>query len=75
MKTRASNPVIPDYTPKNQLKKEEVKLSFSPCCQCGSAIGDGYYGRHSNGGTCSKKCETIFDAKPRYPPIGANYAV
>lgn len=61
------NPVIPDYTPRSEKKKvEEVVLIFNPCCNCGKKITDGYYGRWSDGGTCSKTCEKEQFAKPRY---------
>jgi len=66
MKERLKNPVIPDYTPKNQ-KTAEVKLTFSPCCNCGKTITDGYYGRHQDGGTCSKSCEQEEQKKEKYP--------
>lgn len=62
------NPVIPDYTPRSEKKKEEVvSLSFNPCCHCGKAIVQGYYGRWGNAGTCSKTCEKEQEKKPRYP--------
>ena len=65
------NPVIPDYTPRSERKKvEEVKLDLKPCCNCGKTISDGYYGRFEDGGVCSKTCNTIQEAKPKYPQKG-----
>lgn len=62
------NPVIPDYTPRaKKPKEEEVKLDLKPCLNCGKAISDGYYSRHGDGGTCSKKCMLEQDKKPKYP--------
>lgn len=55
------NPVIPNYTPRNT--KEEEALTFKPCCVCQKQIITGYYGRHAEGGTCSKKCELNFKPK------------
>lgn len=62
---RISNPVIPDYTPKQDRVKEEVKLSFKPCLICQKQIKDGYYGVWIDGGTCSKTCEIIKETQPR----------
>ena len=62
---RISNPVIPDYTPKQDRVKEEVKLSFKPCLICNKQIKEGYYGVWIDGGTCSKTCETIKENQPR----------
>jgi hypothetical protein len=70
------NPVIPDYTPRGEKgKKEEIKLTFSPCCNCGKSITDGYYGRYGDGGVCSKTCNTIQEAKPKYPAPGESHVV
>lgn len=43
-------------------------MVFAPCCNCGKAITDGYYGRYGDGGVCSKTCNTAQAAKPKYPP-------
>jgi hypothetical protein len=52
---------IPDYTPKEERKKvEEPTVALLPCCVCGEVITTGYYGRHGDSGTCSKKCENAF---------------
>lgn len=52
---------IPDYTPREERKKaSEPTVTLSNCCVCQKTITDGYYGRHGNGGTCSKKCENSF---------------
>ena len=72
------NPVIPDYTPrssKTTTSSAEVTLTFSPCCNCGKVITDGYYGRYGDGGVCSKTCNTIQEAKPKYPAPGESHAV
>lgn len=61
------NPVIPDYTPRGEKgKKEEISIALKPCCHCGKTITDGYYGRFGDGGVCSKTCNTIQEAKPKY---------
>lgn len=63
------NPVIPDYTPRSERnKKEEISLTFNPCINCGKKITEGYYGRWSDSGTCSKSCEMQQVKKERYPP-------
>lgn len=58
------NPVLKekiDYTPRQERKKvEEPTVALKPCCVCNKTITQGYYGRHGNGGTCSKKCEDSF---------------
>lgn len=52
---------IPDYTPREERKKvEEPTVALLPCCVCKAVITTGYYGSHSEGGTCSKKCENSF---------------
>lgn len=48
-------------------KAEADKLTFTPCCVCGKAIGEGFYGRWSTGGTCSKTCEKVQETLPKYP--------
>ena len=66
MKNRHSNPpgVIPDFTPKNIREKKEDELFFKECVVCNGNIGYGYYGRWSDSGTCSKKCEIEQAQKP-----------
>ena len=39
---------------------DEPTVALKPCCVCNKTITQGYYGRHGNGGTCSKKCEDSF---------------
>lgn len=58
---------MPDmYLPKAEREqKQEVTLVFSPCCECGKAIGEGYYGRWGNGGVCSKSCNEKYEAKEK----------
>ena len=46
--------------------KEQETLRLSPCCVCGKPITDGYFGRWGNGGACSKVCDAIQEAKPKY---------
>lgn len=55
MKQRVSNPVI-----------EENTVPKRHCMVCGKAT-EGWYGAHSNTGTCSAACERIQEAKPRFP--------
>lgn len=64
MNKRVPNPVIPDYTQKKRGGEQEVTLLFTSCCNCGKTIVMGYYGRHGDGGTCSKKCESEQAQKP-----------
>jgi hypothetical protein len=74
MSQKLRNPVIPDYTPRNEKnKKEEIKLDLKPCCNCGKEITDGYYGRFGDGGVCSKTCNITQQAKPKYPPPGETF--
>lgn len=52
---------IPDYTPRESKKAvEEPTVALLPCCVCKKTITDGYYGRHGDGGTCNKTCETAY---------------
>lgn len=55
---------VPDYRPKAEREKdnEPQTLVFKPCCNCGKQITAGYYGRFGDGGVCSKKCNTAFEA-------------
>jgi hypothetical protein len=54
------NPVIPDYSPRKSTSAEKTPtLQLSPCCECGKPITDGYYGRFSDGGVCSKSCDIL----------------
>lgn len=63
---RVSNPVIPNYTPRNErAKEEEPVLTFTPCCVCNKKILEGPYGRWIDGNTCCKTCEAIKEAQPR----------
>ena len=49
---------------------EDVKHLYQKCIVCGEGITYGYYGRWlvngTEGGTCSKKCEALQEAKPKY---------
>lgn len=63
---RVSNPVIPDYTPREERTKEAViKLSFTPCLICNKQIKEGPYGRWFDGNTCCKTCEAVKENQPR----------
>jgi recombinational DNA repair protein (RecF pathway) len=42
-------------------------VALSPCLVCGTEIDKGYYGRHGDGGVCSKVCEDEFAKKPKFP--------
>lgn len=66
-KNRYNKPArtVPDFTPRGKKEEVEIKLNFTPCLVCGKQITAGYYGRYNDGGVCSKKCDTIQDAKPR----------
>ena len=61
MKQRISNPVIPNYQPK-QEKKVIEEMAFQNCCNCGCKITDGYWGHWGTGGVCSKTCNRLFEA-------------
>jgi len=63
---RAPNPVIPDYRPRQEQKNPEPTLE--PCCECGKAIVDGYYGRWEGGGVCSKTCDILHMRKKENEP-------
>lgn len=65
MKKQPSNPV---------LSEAHVKQLLYKCCVCDKAV-EGFYGRWGSGGTCSRACERIEEAKPRYePPKGEGHA-
>jgi hypothetical protein len=58
---------LSDWQEKNKPKKEEEAwVKLKPCCNCGKEITDGYYGRFQEGGVCSKACNAIENAKPKY---------
>ena len=61
-KERLPNPVM--YQQKE--KPKEISLIFSPCLVCEKIITDGYYGRFSDGGVCSKTCNAIQDKVRKY---------
>ena len=64
---RYNQPKKVDYTPREERKKvEEPTVALSPCCVCHQTIPVGYYGRHANGGTCSKKCEDNYKPGERH---------
>ncbi len=44
-----------DYTPPSEMK----------CCVCGKPM-ELPYGRWGDGGTCSRVCERVQEAKPKY---------
>lgn len=51
-----------DYTPRKETKKEEVTLTFNPCCVCSKPITEGYYARVGDSGTCNKTCWKAYQA-------------
>lgn len=58
---RPTTPPPADYRPRNEVKKEEVTLTFNPCVQCGKKITEGYWGRYGDdSGVCSKTCDIIY---------------
>lgn len=61
-KSRAPNPVIPNYAPKAQKKEEEAWVTPQPCYACKKVI-PGAYGhtllREHMVWSCSAKCEHI----------------
>ena len=50
-----------------EVQEEYKEKVVGLCCICEKPV-NGYYGRWGNGGSCSKKCEAIQEAKPKYPP-------
>lgn len=48
-----------------QEEHKEDPYKFN-CMICDKKI-QGFYGAWGGGGTCSKKCEEIQEAKPKYP--------
>lgn len=47
--------------------QEEYKETIAGlCCVCEKPTPY-FYGRWGNGGTCSRPCERIQEAKPKYP--------
>lgn len=46
--------------------KQDEMVYTGKCIVCGKIVPY-YYGRWSTHGTCSKKCEEIEEAKPKYP--------
>lgn len=51
-----------------QEKEKGKGVTLLPCINCGKTITlGGYYGRHGEGGSCSRKCEREQEAKPKYP--------
>jgi len=65
MSKNRHNPPPIDYKPVGKHTETEVKLVFKPCLVCGKQITEGYYGSWTEGGTCSRNCERIQEAKPR----------
>lgn len=48
--------------------QEEYKNTVAGlCCVCEKPVPM-WYGRWGDGGSCSRKCEAIQEAKPKYPP-------
>lgn len=57
MKQRPANPV---------LSQELAKKLIYNCMICSKAV-EGFYSQHEGGGTCSRKCMTVQDSKPKFP--------
>ena len=61
---------VPDYTPKSERQpKEEPSIPSTPCIIC-QRMTQGY-GCWTDGNTCSKDCEVIQEAKPKF--LGDEY--
>ena len=52
---------------KAPLTEAEEWVKPKPCLVCGRDDLKGAYGNRDIGWTCSKKCETVQEAKYRYP--------
>ncbi len=48
-------------------QEEKNKVKLEPCLVCKKMPKDGYYGRHGDGGTCSKACEDKQERVYKYP--------
>lgn len=48
------------------LSEKDAKKLLYRCMLCDKPI-EGFYGRWELGGTCSKVCEAIQEAKPKFP--------
>lgn len=59
MKERLRNPVLPP-----QFKAEQG-IKLEPCIECKKPITDGYWGRYTDGGVCSKICDVLHMQKRR----------
>lgn len=56
--------------------QEDYKATIVGLCLiCDKPVKGGFYGNWGNSGTCSKSCETIQEAKPKYPEKGEGNAV
>lgn len=49
-----------------KLHEAQEKGIPKPCCVCNKPTLN-FYGRWGDGGTCSRPCERIQEAKPKYP--------
>lgn len=48
------------------VQEEYQSSTVGLCCICQKPVM-GWYGAWAEGGTCSKKCEQVREAQPRYP--------
>lgn len=55
--------------------QEDYKATIVGLCLICDKPVNGWYGRWSDRGTCSKKCEQVQEAKPKYPEKGEGNAV
>lgn len=50
-----------------EVQEEYQETVVGMCCICQKKVF-GWYGAWAEGGTCSKSCEKIREAQPKYPP-------
>jgi len=48
------------------VQQEYKESVVGLCCICSKPV-PGFYGRWGDGGTCSRPCEVIREAQPKYP--------
>ena len=52
-----------------EAQEEYKERVVGLCCVCQKPV-TGFYGRWADSGTCSRPCEIVQEAKPKYPEKG-----